>query len=423
MNKVLIITYYWPPSGGAGVQRWLKFSKYLPEFGWEPVILTVDPDYATYPAIDPSLEKDVPASIEVFRTKATDWFRFYKSDKSKIPSGGFASNKDNSFKGKFFRFIRGNLFIPDPRRGWNRFAFKKACEIIDKENIKHIITTSPPHSTQLIGLKLKRRLPKLKWICDFRDPWTDIYYYRFFFHTSVAKYIDSCYEKKVMRKADRIISVGKTLAEMTASKIKDNASKIHIISNGFDEEDFRDIQITDPQRFTLTYTGTISEAYPLDALINALNKLKERGYDFLLRFVGTIPDTIKNQLTDLISPQNVEFIGSIPHPEAVKYMISSSVLLLLIPEHESARAIITGKIFEYIATGKPVLFIGPVDGDAADYLRQCGHTGIFSGKDDDEILRFLESTMKSAGSFTTVKNSEFLRSSLAGKLAGVLNKI
>src|SRR5512133_158000 len=147
MNKVLIITYYWPPSGGAGVQRWLKFAKYLPENGWEPVILTVDPEYAAYPAIDNQLGKDLPESVQVHKTPATDWFRIYSSDKSRIPSAGFATGSDNKLKGKISRFIRGNLFIPDPRRGWNRYAFEKACELIEKEKITTIVTTSPPHST------------------------------------------------------------------------------------------------------------------------------------------------------------------------------------------------------------------------------------------------------------------------------------
>ena len=187
MNKALIITYYWPPSGGAGIQRWLKFAKYLPEFGWQPVILTVNEQHAVYPLTDNSLEKEVANNITVYRTAATNWFRFYSSNKAKVPSAGFASNLNNSIKGKISRFIRGNFFIPDPRRGWNKFAFAKACEIIEKENITTIITTSPPHSTQLIGLKLKKKFKELKWIADLRDPWTDIYYYDMFYPTWIKK--------------------------------------------------------------------------------------------------------------------------------------------------------------------------------------------------------------------------------------------
>ena len=123
MNKVLIVTYYWPPSGGAGVQRWLKFSKYLPEFGWDPIILTVDQAYAAYPVTDYSLSNDLSSSVKVFTTPATNYFDIYKKDKSRIPSAGFANSVDNTLKGKLLRFVRGNFFIPDPRRGWNKYAF------------------------------------------------------------------------------------------------------------------------------------------------------------------------------------------------------------------------------------------------------------------------------------------------------------
>jgi hypothetical protein len=175
MNKVLIVTYYWPPSGGAGVQRWLKFSKYLPEFGWEPIILTVDPEFAAYPVTDYSLSEGFPSSVKIFKTAATNYFRVYNKDKTRIPTAGFANNKENTLKEKIMRFIRGNFFIPDPRRGWNSFAFRKACEIIETERIENIITTSPPHSTQLIGLNIKKKYPAINWIADLRDPWTDIY--------------------------------------------------------------------------------------------------------------------------------------------------------------------------------------------------------------------------------------------------------
>jgi hypothetical protein len=185
MKKVLIITYYWPPSGGAGVQRWLKFAKYLPEYGWEPIILTIDPAYAAYPVTDDSLISEIPSTVKVFTTPAVDYFSIYKKDKSRIPTAGFANSRENTVKDKILRFIRGNFFIPDPRKGWNGFAFKKACEIIETEGIKHVITTSPPHSTQLIGTKIKRKYPEIKWIADLRDPWTDIYYYDQFYPTFI----------------------------------------------------------------------------------------------------------------------------------------------------------------------------------------------------------------------------------------------
>ena len=307
MNKILIITYYWPPGGGAGVQRWLKFAKYLPEHGWEPVILTVDPEYATYPAIDTSLAEELPVNIPVHRTPATDWFRIYSSDKSKIPSAGFASNPQESFMGKVSRFIRGNFFIPDPRRGWNKYAFRKACEIIEKEKIVTFVTTSPPHSTQLIGIRLKKKYPGIKWLADIRDPWTDIYYYDQFYPTWISKKIDSGYEKQVLVKADRIVSVGFMLKELLAGKHPGAKSKIEVITNGFDESDFSHIRRDEPSRFTITYVGTLSEKYPVKGFLHALKEVQKKS-DFVLRIVGTIPENIKEQIAGSVSSESLEFI-------------------------------------------------------------------------------------------------------------------
>jgi len=420
MNKVLIITYYWPPSGGAGVQRWLKFSKYLPEFGWEPVILTVDQRYAAYPALDPSLEKDVPEETRVYRTKATDWFRLYGSDKSKVPAAGFATNKDNTFKGKISRFIRGNIFIPDPRKGWNRHAIRKACELIEKEGIRHIITSSPPHSTQLIGLKLKKRFPVVKWMADLRDPWTGIYYYRLFYPTFITKYIDSQYEKSVIRNADTIITVGKSLAGMIKSISRSNNEKIHVVTNGFDEEDFREVNNIVPERYTITYVGTLSDAYPVDALITALVRIKSKGLDFLLRFVGSVNENTKMRIENSLSRANFKFVPYTSHKEAINYMVNSSVLLLIIPVHSNNKVIITGKLFEYIAAEKPVLFIGPFDGDAADHLRRCGNTGFFSGQDPEEIEGFILKTMEFDESQSLKQYPEYSRRLLSQELADIL---
>lgn len=393
-NKVLIITYYWPPSGGAGVQRWLKFSKYLPEFGWEPVILTVDPEYAAYPVTDYSLKNDLPSSVKVFSTRATNYFSIYKKNKSSIPSAGFANNVDNSIKGKILRFIRGNFFIPDPRRGWNRFAYKKACEIIDSENISNIITTSPPHSTQLIGLKLRKKFPGIKWIADLRDPWTDIYYYKQFFPTLISKAIDQTFEKKVLAKADRIITVGESLKTLFSEKIKGIENKIEVITNGYDESDFSNIQSVVPSRFTITYVGTLSDIYPVEGLVIALKNLLAERTDFLLSFVGTISDKTRNILITNLPAKSLEFLPYVTHDEAVKYMMNSSLLVLIIPLHSSNKSIITGKLFEYLASGVPILCLGPSDGDAAGIIKKCKAGRSFVYYDSEQISSFLFKTGK-----------------------------
>jgi glycosyltransferase involved in cell wall biosynthesis len=369
MNKVLIVSYYWPPSGGAGVQRWLKFSKYLPEFGWEPIILTVDPECAAYPVIDFSLNSDLPSDLVVHTTCATDYFRIYKKDKSKIPTAGFANSSDDTLKGKLLRFIRGNFFLPDPRKGWNRYAFKKASDLIETEGIKHIITTSPPHSTQLIGLKIKKKHPGIKWIADLRDPWTDIYYYKQFYPTVLSKWIDSDYEKRVLKNADKIITVGSSLKDSFSLKEKGIESKTEVITNGYDEDDFKGITVEEPSRFTITYVGTLSDIYPVDGLLIALKKMKKEGEDFALRFVGSVSGKTRQLILSYIPETSVEFLPYVSHSEAVRYMMNSSVLVLIIPLHKSNKSILTGKLFEYLAAGKPILCLGPVDGDAAEIIK------------------------------------------------------
>jgi glycosyltransferase involved in cell wall biosynthesis len=419
MNKVLIITYYWPPSGGAGVQRWLKFAKYLPEYGWEPVILTVDPEYAAYPATDNSLEREIPASLKVFKTKATDWFRIYSPNKSKVPSAGFSKGTGTSFKSKLSRFIRGNFFIPDPRRGWNRFAFRKACEIIESEKIVTFVTTSPPHSTQLIGLKLKKKFPGLKWIADLRDPWTDIYYYDQFYPTIFSKSLDLRYEKSVLKKADRIIAVGQLLLELLAKKTPQILNRSSVITNGYDESDFLNCRTEAPGIFTITYVGTLSEKYPAYGLIEALQKLRDKNIKYRVRFTGTIPENIRQKIVSAVPGDSLELIPYSPHDKAVSHMADSSVLVLIIPEAGDNRLIITGKLFEYAAARRPILCIGPSDGEAAKIISDLGAGECFDYSDIAGIENFLEKCRE--GQFHINPDpSRYSRKKLTEKLASVL---
>jgi len=416
MNKVLIVTYYWPPSGGAGVQRWLKFSKYLPEFGWEPIILTVDPEFAAYPVTDFSLKEDLPSSIKVYSTPAINYFGIYKKDISKIPSAGFANSIDNTLKGKLLRFIRGNFFLPDPRKGWNKYAYKKACELIETEGIKNIITTSPPHSTQLVGLKIKKKYPALNWIADLRDPWTDIYYYKQFYPTFFSKLIDLGYEESVLRKADKIITVGASLKNLFSAKVKGIESKTEVITNGYDKDDFSGMIAETPSKFTITYVGTLSDIYPVDGFLNALYSFKEKRNEFILRFIGTVSQKQKDLIQSKTGASIVEFIPYVDHTEAIKYMLNTSVLLLIIPDHQSNKSIITGKLFEYLASGKPIVCLGPADGDAAVIIEITGHGITFSYADSKGISEYL-STLISGISIIEKRSPEvFSRMELTRKI-------
>ena len=421
--KVLIITYYWPPSGGAGVQRWLKFAKYLPSSGWLPVILTVQPDYAAYPFKDPSLYGEVPLDVEVHRTRAVNYFALYNKDQSKIPHAGFASGIGRGLKSAVSRFIRGNFFLPDPRKGWNRFAFRKACELIRSENITHVITTSPPHSTQLIGLRLKNRFGHIKWIADMRDPWTDIYYYDLFKPSMPARMIDRMLEKSVLLKADAVITVGQTLASIFASKAPNIEKKIHVLPNGFDEEDFAGLMPVHPEKFTITYVGTLSPAYPVKGFIEAVKNIRTSGVPVALKFVGTVPEPVRQLFEADEDIPGPEFIDYCEHPDAIRHMINSSMLLLIIPDHPSNRSILTGKIFEYLATEKPILFLGPTEGDAARLLRVCGYKGLFSYNDITGISGFIRSVAGGNPMKRSGHHLEYSRRALSVKLGDLLNSV
>ena len=420
MNKILIITYYWPPSGGAGVQRWLKFSKYLPEYGWEPVILTVDPDYATYPATDSSLEKEISDNLRIYKTKATDWYKILAKDKSKVPSAGFAKTNEDNIKGRIARFIRGNFFIPDPRRGWNRFAYKKAIELIGNENIRFVITTSPPHSTQLIGLKLKKRFPGIKWIADFRDPWTDIYYYKMFSHTLPARSLNNHYERIVIENADLVLTVSKSLTKLMSSKARIPADKYRIITNGYDEADFEGLtSARKDNNFIFTYVGTISDYYPIESFLKAISELKTiNDKDVLFRVVGQISKQQETLIIKYLEEKNRSYISYSDHDLSVRYMLESDILLLVIPDHPKNELILTGKLFEYLRTGKPILCLGPTSGDVAKIIEESGRGHVFEYDDYDGMSEFIRSDSKYTGSISEIKKWD--RRIIAKKLVNLL---
>jgi len=418
--KVLIITYYWPPSGGAGVQRWLKFTKYLPSSGWLPVVLTVDPEYAAYPFKDDSLYNDVPIDVEVIRTRATNYFSLYSKNPENLPSSGFAVTNKKTVREIFSRFVRGNFFIPDPRRGWNKYAYRKACEIIRQETIGTIITTSPPHSTQLIGLKLKKKFPGIKWIADLRDPWTGIYYYKMFYHTPLAKEIDRHYERSVLRKADLITTIGYNLGNQFEAMIPGIGEKINIIHNGYDEFDFQGVTGSLPTRFTISFTGTISESYPLQGFIEAVRSVLSKGEDLLVRFVGAVSSAQKKELVDELGTDHLEFINYVDHQSAIERMMSSSLLLLVIAQHYNNVSFLSGKIFEYIASGRPILCLGPVNGEAARLLEQHSYGSCYDYFDATGIESFIHSNITSPSPTRKVLPAEYSRKHLAEKVARLL---
>jgi glycosyltransferase involved in cell wall biosynthesis len=390
LKKVLIITYYWPPSGGSGVQRWLKFSKYLPEFGIEPIVLTVDPDFATYPSIDTTLELEVSDSIRVYRTKAKNPLEVYQKIRRKPAlQSGFAGEKKSGLLDKIFRFIRGNVFLPDARIGWNPYAFEKAKHLIKEFNIETIITTSPPHSTQLIGLRLKKEF-SLQWISDLRDPWTEIFYNKELFRTKWAEKQDAKMEKLCVEGADQVVVVSDAIKRSFLAKYPSAAEKFHVIPNGYDEKDFLNIDSTEKtDSKIISYVGNLGQQYPVDGFLDAFSKVLKQDPAWKLQFVGNCYSGVHRLVEQKQLSDSVQFIPYVSHAEAIKYMINASVLLLIIPDIDSNKGILTGKLFEYLATGNPILLIGPNDGDAATILNENALSITVNKKDIEKMCEFI----------------------------------
>ena len=390
MKKVLIITYYWPPSGGAGVQRWLKMAKYLPEFGWEPVVLTVDTLHASYPVSDAGLMNDVSPELEIIRTKSFEPLKLYGKlfGRKKIPYSGFSNVQTDNLLSRLTRWVRGNLFIPDARKGWNPYALKAALNRIAQNDIQHIITTGPPHSTHLIGQAIKKQFPDIKWIADFRDPWTDIYYYRQLLHSHYSARQDKRMESNVLREADLVVSVCASNKTLLATKLPSSAQlKLVEVTNGFDPDDFQNLAISDPnKRFVIAYTGTLAESYDVEPIIKILSQLK---FNWELQCAGSIAPEIDELFSRYGIRENLNFRGYISHSKSLQILFSSDCLLHILPNVDGAKMGTTGKLFEYLGVRKPILNFGSVEGDSALIIEKAGAGRTFDRQDQVGVLAYL----------------------------------
>ena len=370
-------------------------------------MLTVDPRFATYPATDNTLEAEVAGKIKVYKTPAVNYFSLSgaRSLSGTKISAGFAAGEAKSFGSKVKKFVRGNFFIPDPRRGWNRYAYRKALEIIKNEGIEYVITTSPPHSTQLIGLRLKKKLQNLKWIVDFRDPWTDIYYYNMFHHTLPALIIDRLYEKTVLKTADLVLTVGDSMAKLLRDKAEIPTDRVRVLTNGYDEADFAGLKPSrEEEDFIITYVGTISGHYPLEGFLLSVRSLVDNfNKRIILKFVGHISEQQRSRALAMMGKTNVQFIPYADHRESIQHMLDSDILLMVIPDHTRNRLIITGKLFEYLRTGNQILCLGPPDGDAVGIIIEAGAGATIQYNDIEEITSFIKCVTKDRPSYSPPK--------------------
>ena len=441
-KKVLIVTYYWPPAGGPGVQRWLKFAKYLPEFGWEPIIYT--PENPSYPLVDETLIKEVPQDLKIVKTNIWEPYqiaeKFSKSNK-KFKGGQFDVGKNQSFVSKLSIFIRGNFFIPDARKFWVKPSIKFLKEYLTENHIDTIVTTGPPHSLHLIGLELKKELPNLKWIADFRDPWTEISYYKHLKLTSSSDKKHRQLEKSVFENADLTLATSYTDAE----NFRKNGANAFCVTNGFDVSESLSVgeleslnETPKPSnyktlkpKFTLSYVGVLEQLRNPENLWKSLKDLCETNPDFAndfeLKFVGRIDDKILNDIENSVLKNNIKNLGYLSHDESVKEMEKSDLLLITNFPNESSKGIIPGKLFEYLATGKPILSFGPKDADVEKILNKTKAGKHFDYSENEEISDFILSLYKDWKSGKTIHNSaninQFCRKELAKQLANLLRKI
>lgn len=435
-KKVLIITYYWPPSGGSGVQRWLKFVKYLPQFGWEPVVYTVKE--GEFPVIDESLIKEIPEGIKVIKQPIWEPFGIYKKltgkKKSEQFGHGFAGEKNEKGITRLIKdfaiWVRGNFFIPDARKFWIKPSVKFLRAYLKENKIEYIITTGPPHSLHVIGLELKKSIP-IKWIADFRDPWTGVYYFPELKLSTSAMKKHRQLEFSVLSEADKIISVGKTLKENLIQLCgKDfNSEKIEVITNGFDYDNIEQVEY--PKRFNLVYTGLFSKDQNHLALWEAIANCCNANSDFnkaiTIDLYGKIDPSVLASINQFNLRDKVRLYNHVGLLEVGKIQRNAAILLLCINHYPGEKEMLTGKLFDYICSLRPILNIGPVDGDAAEIIRTT-NTGItFSINDklgiEKYFLQAFEDFKLNKLVVKPVNIHNFHRRSLTEKLSELLEQI
>lgn len=394
-RRVLLLSYYFPPAGGPGVQRALKFVKYLPEFGWTPVVLTVRD--GAFPARDRSLADDVPTAATVHRTPSLDphWFYARLTGRSDDEVDvGSVKKQEPTWMETVARWVRANFFLPDARVGWVPFAVWRGRQFVAGGNVDAILTTGPPHSTHLAGAALQA-LTGVPWVADFRDPWTDINYYDELPHTRWARRLDAALERMVLRRARAVTTVSPTWRALLAQKTDRSATDtVTVVQNGFDADDLSPAGAApSADTFEVTHVGSLYASRNPTGLWRALRRLRrEEAVPALrLRLVGTVDPNVREALQahDLMGV--TEIVPYVPHDEAVAYMRRAGLLLLSIEPFPQDEGMITGKIYEYLAAGRPVVGVGPPNGDAAALLRKTGGGRLFGREDVSGLAQYIRS--------------------------------
>jgi glycosyltransferase involved in cell wall biosynthesis len=431
-KKVLIITYYWPPSGGVAVQRVLKFTKYLRDFNWEPIIYTVS--NGEFPELDYFLVNEIPVGIKIFKTRIWEPYSIYKFFTGKKKGVGIHRNtiksgKKISIAERISLWIRGNLFIPDTRCFWIKASVSFLQKKTKDEKFDAIISTGPPHSNHLIAFELSK-ISGIPWLADFRDPWTTMDYYQDLKLTQWADNLHHSMEQRVLKNASIVVVVGSRMKKEFDEK---GAKRVEIIPNGFDESDFNDPEnVRLDSEFTIVHVGSFLKRRNPEALWKTLANLKQQNHPLMqslrIKLIGRIDSSIIESINHHELGEYLLQIPFIPHNEVVRNLKSAQILLLPIDDFDGAKWVLTGKLFEYLAAKRPVLCIGPTDGDAAKIIRETevGETYGFLDQPgvSEYLLRqhklYLSNELKINSTLTVNKYS---RRELTRNLATLLNEI
>lgn len=418
LKPVLIVTYYWPPSAGAGVQRWLKFAKYLPEMGWRPIIFT--PENPQFDLKDDSLLKDVPAEVDVLKFPIWEPYGLFKffNRKQKIQQGQLLEGAKSSWWKKFWIALRGNLFIPDPRVFWVKPASKFLLDILEANGIEHIITTGPPHSIHLLGWRLKVAMPTLRWMADFRDPWTEWNILQQMYMIPPIWKMHQRLEQKVLSTANHVLATGPSAS---ASFLALGARHSSYITNGYDAADA--VNEEKDETFTISHVGMLSADRNAEVLWEQLNQLAKKSDAMRLYLAGILsPEVLSSIKNKEALYALTEVDNYLPHGEVMKKYSQSHLLLLMQTKENNTQ--LPGKLFEYLQAKRPILLMGDPQSDAANILRTTHSGQCFAYDDVKGISQFLVDRLEEYNNqqetFSFQGIEQYERKALTRKLADAL---
>ena len=430
MRKVLIITYYWPPMGGGGVQRWLKTTKYLREYGWEPIIFTTENGEAS--VIDEGMLKQIPKGIETLRVPIWEPFDAYKKltgkKKNEKLVPGTVAEENKSFMQNLSVWVRGNFFIPDARKFWIKPASKFLNDYLKNNEIDAIVSTGPPHTTHMIALNVVKK-NKIPWLADFRDPWTNIDFYHKLKLTSWADKKHKRLEQEVLVKANQVITVSWSWAE----DFHEIAGRMPmVITNGYDPEDFVTIgDVSLDEKFTITHAGSLNDDRNPHSLWKALSELIEAQEGFSknleIKFIGQVASSAIHELEQYGLGKYLKKIDNLPHNKVVSELVKSQLLLLPLNDTPNINGVVPGKLYEYIGANRPIICIGKLDGDAAKIINETNAGSVTEFNDVDSLKESIRSYYQSYQNNNLKVESKdyekYSRKLLAGQIAEELNKI